>query len=95
MGKDAAGEELLQMVRTRIGVSPGQGSPHQLPDLEIVADTRNTETWITPIKSVDFSVITQIRSTAGVRLRFSRHSSWEGGMLAVVWDDERGEPTWM
>ncbi|KAG9048296.1 hypothetical protein FS837_000295 [Tulasnella sp. UAMH 9824] len=97
-GKDAATEEVLQMVRTRVRVYPSHGSPRQLPDLEIVADTQSTPAWLMPIKSLDFYVITQIRSTAGVRLKFHRHSysTWEGGgMLAIVWDDERGEPTWM
>lgn len=89
-------EEMLQIVRTRFAAHLNHqegGGPRKLPDLEIIADIPSPVSLM-PIKSLDFAVITQIRSIAGVRftLNWLGVPREEDGMLAVVWDDERGVP---
>ncbi|KAG8893094.1 hypothetical protein FRC00_011048, partial [Tulasnella sp. 408] len=88
---DVTPEEIFEMVQNRFTAHPNQGGRGKPSDLEIIAETIPVTTPRMPVGSLSFAVITQIRSMAGLRFTLvkRRASTWRGGMLAIVWDNEQ------
>ncbi|KAG8939286.1 hypothetical protein FRC04_006726 [Tulasnella sp. 424] len=86
-------KEILHMARARFANSPH--TTFKVHDLEISPSSPRLM-WSSPSTIFNFTTITEIRSIDGVTLHthIIRLSVLREGMLAVVWDEEMGEPTW-
>ncbi|KAG8967524.1 hypothetical protein FRC05_002036 [Tulasnella sp. 425] len=85
-------EEILHMVRIRFAKS--LHTTLKVHDLEISPSNRRA-IWPMPSRIFNFATITEIRSIDGVTLNmYNRSSTPKEGELAVVWDEEKGGPTW-